>query len=332
MRIKISGDAIRRDVVEEMRENSGKSFVMIRKELGLSRSSFDRYRGGKSLIPEKIFSRLVKLCDARSARKVFVNIERLPDNSGQIKGGRRAYRVTYEKFVDGRKKGAVASGKFRRIDTKNFTTSFTLSSEFCEVIGAFIGDGFFNSYRNKLYQVEFAGDSRYDLPFYDKVIIPLIKSVIPEIRPHIYKVEPGNAVRIVFYSKKFFFLLKDFFGFNPGVKTHTINIPYLIKDKGDEYLRRTIRGIFDTDGGVFLDKRPIYKNSYPRIIFQTVSKPLYLQLVNYLGMHFDLYTRLNRKRQIYIIEIYGIQQLRRWMSLIGFSNERHLNRIKSVLQ
>ena len=55
---------------------------------------------------------------------------------------------------------------------------------------------------------------------------------------------------------------------------------------------KIIRGIFDTDGGVFLDKRKIYKTKYPRIIFQTVSKPLFEQLSSILSKNFK-YSQIN---------------------------------------
>lgn len=63
----------------------------------------------------------------------------------------------------------------------------------------------------------------------------------------------------------------------------------------DELVRATIRGIFDTDGCVFIDKRKSYKLYYPRIALQTVSKDLYNQLVSYLSRHFSLYNTFNEK-------------------------------------
>lgn len=245
-----------------------------------------------------------------------------PDNFGQVKGGKRAYLINFEKFQEGRKKAAI-SNKIRM--RKTFTFDIELSPEICELIGAFIGDGFFNCYNNKLYQVEFAGDSRFDLDYYNKRIIPIIKEIIPDIKPKIYKREK-NSIRVVFYSKALFCFLKDFFGFLPGKKTYTVSIPEKIINNAT-FIYSTIRGIFDTDGGIFLDKRKRYRNPYPRIVFQTVSNNLYKQLMEHLSKDFKIYSFFNEKRKVYGIEIYGHDQLKKWMSLIGFSNRRHLNRL-----
>ena len=60
------------------------------------------------------------------------------------------------------------------------------------------------------------------------------------------------------------------------------------------------------------------------------SKPLYNQLKNILSKEFKLYSRFYSHRNVYVVEIYGYSNLKKWMSLIGFSNKRHLDKIASV--
>lgn len=165
----------------------------------------------------------------------------------------------------------------------------TLSKEVCEFIGAFIGDGFFNCYNNKLYHIEFSGDKRFDFNYYNKIIIPIIKKEILELNPHISFTKDENTMKVRFFSKKLFCFLKQEFGFKPGVKTYTVSIPDRIIDAGEEYINQAIRGIFDTDGCIFLDRRKSYKMPYPRITINTASKPLYNQLQSYLSKKFNLY-------------------------------------------
>ena len=250
-----------------------------------------------------------------------------PDNFGQVKGGKRAYALNRTNFDNGRKKAAI-SNKIKR--KKNFNFDVKLDEDICEYIGAFIGDGFFNCYSNKLYQVEYSGDSRYDLNYYEKVIIPKIKRVVKTCNPRIYKVKNKNAIRVVFYSKEFFCFLRDYLDFKPGVKTYSVIIPNKIINSEEKLINATIRGIFDTDGGVYLDERKRYRNPYPRIIFQTASENLYDQLVHYLSKDFRIFSKYNKARKIYIIEIYGKDQLKKWMSIIGFSNKKHLDKIATV--
>lgn len=336
MRIKIKGDYIREEFFNSIKLNLNKSWKEIRKELGVSKTSFDNYKSGKLLLPDKLFYSLLESIDEIEKKKIVANIENLQDNFGQINGGKKAYAINFEKFKEGRKKGATSLRKIsqsKRIAEKIEFDNLELTPEICEFIGAFIGDGCFNHYKNNVYHIEFAGDKRYDMPYYKENIIPTIQSISSLIKPHIYiPPKKENAMRIVFYSRTLFYFLKDFAGFVPGKKTFTVYIPDKIINAGEKFINSTIRGVFDTDGGVFLDKRKNYKTPYPRIFLQTVSKPLYDQVHFYLSKEFNLYTRFNEKRQIYIIEIYGIQQLRKWTSLIGFSNKRHLDKVASMAQ
>jgi len=128
-------------------------------------------------------------------------------------------------------------------------------------------------------------------------------------------------------KNNFIEFLKQEFGFNPGVKTYTVSIPKRILLAGDEYIRATIRGIFDTDGTIFFDKRKGYKTPYPRISLNTASNALYFQLRNYLSKDFKIYSGKYKNREIYFIEVYGFNSLNKWMSQIGFSNSRHLSKL-----
>ena len=324
MKIKISDD-VRKKFFYLIKNSINKSWKEIGKELGLPRYTFERYRSGSSLIPEKLFLYFLGILNKSERAEILKFSKEFPDNYGQVKGGIMAYKINFKKFQEGRKKAAM-SNKIRM--RKIFSFDMELSIEICEFIGAFIGDGFFNCYNNKLYQVEFSGDSRYDLEYYNNKIIPIIKSIVSNIKPKIYKREK-NSLRVVFYSKELFCFLRDFFDFIPGRKTYIVKIPDKILSNKD-FIYSTIRGIFDTDGGIFLDRRKGYKKPYPRIIFQTVSNNLHKQLTRYLSKDFKIYSFFNKRRKVYGIEIYGHDQLKKWMSLIGFSNRRHLNKIASI--
>ncbi len=327
MRVKIK-DSKREFFFSKIKQNLDLSW----KEMGLifsiPKSTFEKYRSGKLLIPEDIFSRLLEKLPIPDKKITLNHIEKFPDNFGQIMGGKSAYEINKAKFKIGRALGAKRSKIKQEVKF-----NFEVYPKICELVGTYIGDGMFNVYKNKLYQVEFSGDKRFDLKYYQKVIIPIIKEIIPEVNPHFYYSKyRENSIRVVFYSKKLFLFLKDYFEFNPGKKTYTISIPDKIFNAGEDCVRATIRGIFDTDGCVYLDKRKSYANPYPRICLQIKSNSLYHQLITYLGKYFKLHHRFQSNRQIYIIEIYGINQVREWMSLIGFSNKRHLDKIASVAQ
>lgn len=332
MKIKFNNSQIRKYFFESIKKRYKKTWKELGFELNIPKYSLDRYKEGKILIPEELFLKFISSLSEEERSKVLKEIIKLQDNFGQIKGGKEAYKINFKKFEEGRRKGLILikeSQKRKDKKIKEFTSNIELSNEICEFMGAFIGDGFFNCYNNKLYQIGFSGDSRLDLEYYTKTIIPNIKKSFPYLNPHIYKIKDKNSMNIIFYSKELFYYLKDVIGFIPGKKVYTVSIPEIIL-KNESFIYPTIRGIFDTDGGVYLDKRKDYKRYYPRIIFQTVSKNLYSQLISILSKEFKIYHRYNPKRNIYLIELYGYQNIKKWMSLIGFSNKRHLDKIASV--
>ena len=329
MRVKFNTDSLRKEFFNLIKIGCGKDWKVLRNELKIPRSTFDDYKSGKLFIPNDLFDKLISFLDISLRKYYLSNVETLPNNFGQIKGGKSVYLVNKNKFDEGRKKGLLA---LKNIPKKNREKTFLFSSielspNLSEFVGAFIGDGFFNCYKNKTYQVEFAGDSRYDLHYYENMIIPSIKEIFQDLNPRIYKVKTRNSIRVLFWSKKLFLFLKDYFGFVPGKKTETVNIPENILNGGDENMRAVIRRVFDTDGCIFFDRRKVYNKPYPRILLQIKSKFLHEQIKNYLSRYFKMYTAFDEKRQVYKIEIYGINQFKRWMFLIGFSNKRHLNRI-----
>lgn len=204
----------------------------------------------------------------------------------------------------------------------NFDDKQPLSKELCEFIGAFIGDGCIGKC-GSYYFVQFTGHSELDKEYHLNTVIPIAKklfNLIPSVR------YIDNTIRISLYSKKLISMLHERFGMPLGPKSKTVEIPKEILNSNPSNVFFTIRGIFDTDGCVFIDKRKIYLKPYPRITLQTVSKPLYHQLKNY----FNLYHRENMKgKQNAYIEVYGHVQIDKWLKLIGFSNRRHLSKLSS---
>jgi intein/homing endonuclease len=120
-------------------------------------------------------------------------------------------------------------------------------------------------------------------------------------------------------------------GFNKGKKAHDVRIPQIIVSDS-EFMKYTVRGIFDTDGCLFFDKRKGYKSYYPRITIQVTSEELIDQLKEYLSKSFSLYiNKTNRDCCRNTLEIYGHEQLERFLKDIGFSNKRHLDKIQMPL-
>lgn len=204
-----------------------------------------------------------------------------------------------------------------------------LNIETCELIGTFIGDGYMSKSRGKNSHsvIGFAGDKQLDKEYFENYLVPLIKRNFSFTKPKIYYRNDENTIMLKIYSKRLCELFMSI-GFKPGKKARTIVIPQeILEDK--EYTKATIRGIFDTDGCVFFDKRSNYKRPYPRITLQVASIGLISQIEEILSKDFSLYVnKRNRDGNRNYVEIYGHNQLENFLKGIGFSNKRHIDRIK----
>ncbi len=100
-----------------------------------------------------------------------------------------------------------------------------------------------------------------------------------------------------------------------------------------------MRGIFDTDGNLFFKKSYLgtekfkkLHNHYPVITLTTISKFLAediikmlheMDIVFYYHMHDSKKKNENR---VYLVTINGVDELNRWMELVGMENSVKLTR------
>ncbi len=192
-----------------------------------------------------------------------------------------------------------------------------LDDELAELIGAFIGDGFIGSYGiSGSHHVEFSGNASYEMEYY-KHLSKIITSHF-EVRPR-FKIVEGT-IRMLITYKELFLFFKDL-GFPVGVKNYKVTIPEGLYCS--PLIRYVIRGIFDTDGFFYLDKRGIYKKPYPRLGFSTKSRDLFSQVRDlFLSSGYSVYTRIDKRSEIYHLEIYGEKQIRRWLLEYGITNRK----------
>lgn len=102
-------------------------------------------------------------------------------------------------------------------------------------------------------------------------------------------------------------------------------------------LRCVIRGIVDTDGSIFVAKKPGV-DRYPSIEITTSSQKLALQLRGILiGMGFNVaniwhYKSKKGKLITYKVPLNGKKNIKKWLKEIGFSNSYKLNRAKDAIR
>ncbi|MDO8647079.1 MAG: LAGLIDADG family homing endonuclease [Candidatus Diapherotrites archaeon] len=307
---------------------NSKNWRELASSFGLHRTLFQKYQYGQLLLPEELFEKMLFSLPAERQDFFTGKFFRKAGNWGAIRGGRVLFEKYPEEFKKRRENGLKklkelgnAGGKIKfKIDE-----NIPLSEEFCEFVGAFIGDGWLD-YSNS--SVGIVGNRSLDSEY----LIRLKNNAqsVFGLNGKLSERKDCLATVLRLNSKMLCELFVNRFGFPKGAKTHSVRIPEEILNSEEQFIFAVIRGIFDTDGCVFLDKRKIYKKPYPRISLQIVSKNLAEQLFMILSKEFIVYKGFNASRHSQYIEIYGIEQLQKWMRLIGFSNERNLRKVREA--
>ena len=296
------------------------SWNNLAKIIQTNRSTLDAYRKGKLCIPENRFLKFLSLLTFEQQQLFLQEIYYKPKNWGQRLGG----IITSKKYsnnIDRIRHLALSSKK--DYVKYEFNITMPLSEELCEFIGAVIGDGFTNQYRGA-YEMQIAGDRLLDKNYYFTRLKPICENLF-HITPKI--TENRNGLRLTIYSKRLFQMLTQRFKIPAGVKAYTVFIPDEIVLLGNNYLYATLRGMFDTDGGIGFDKRKIYSEPYIRINYTSSSKKLIKQTSEILNQN-NIPHSVHSKTSAQMIQINGRNNTSQFMSKIGFSNKRHLDKIK----
>lgn len=202
-----------------------------------------------------------------------------------------------------------------------------ISPELAEEVGWHIGDGSMNFYNNRgvlrgLYQLR--GHIEDDKEHYEKRIKPLFEKLFG-IKLNIREMPSTRVVGFQIWNNDIVNFKKKL-GLVLGYK-YNIKIPenFLAKDI---LKKAVIRGIFDTDGGIYLER----KNGklYPRMHITTISLILSNQLskiLNEMGFRATRYSQLYKssfkRKRSYIISIRGVEMFHKFMKEINPQNPKH---------
>jgi len=211
-----------------------------------------------------------------------------------------------------------------------------ISVELAEEVGWHIGDGSMNFYKNRgksrgFYQLR--GHIEDDKDHYKKRIKPLFEKLFG-IKINIREMPSTRVVGFQIWGNDLINFKKNL-GLPLGYK-YEIPIPKVFLSK-DNLKKGVIRGIFDTDGGIYLERKN--KKLYPRLSITTISFSLseqLLKLFNEIGLRATRYSQLynrkfNRKRG-YIITIRGEEMFHRFMKEISPQNPKHIKKYSNFLK
>lgn len=189
--------------------------------------------------------------------------------------------------------------------------------DFAEFVGIVIGDG--NIYDRGPTYVEICGDPVLDAEFMSG-ICPKLESL--GFKPKM-KIRYGG-LRLRINNKNLVKELK-LIGLPAGSEKCTESqIPKIFLSDW-ELTRKCIKGIFDTDGCIFYDKRSVYKTPYVRICLHMKNKKLLKQIQGIL-LSKSIDAKVNTHG--YNLSINGRTEVNKFLQNVGFSNKRHMDRIK----
>jgi DNA-binding transcriptional regulator WhiA len=195
-----------------------------------------------------------------------------------------------------------------------------------ELVGALIGDGYIYR-KNRKYQIGFVGSPKTDKEYFEKLKSLIFSEWGKEAKIKLRE----RGLRMVIDSKEIAsFLIDDLGIFHGEGKCEKVTIPEKMIQNWD-LARNVLRGIVDTDGSVFVSKKPGIEK-YPSIEVTTTSRLLAEQIKNLLEKkEFRVakiwsYKSKASKRVAYKVPLNGLGNLKRWIEEIGFSNPYKMNR------
>lgn len=211
-----------------------------------------------------------------------------------------------------------------------------ISEDLAEETGWHIGDGSMNYYNNQgrikgIYQLR--GHIEDDKPHYIERIKPIFKKLygidislrdMPSTRVFGFQIWSDELVRF-----------KQKLGLGIGPKIN-ITIPSIfLKDHNIKI--SVLRGIFDTDGCVYLQKKN--NKLYPRMEIGTISYQLAEQLklsFNEIGLRATMYKSRNlnnsNKKILYAVSIRGVEMFHKFIQIISPKNPKHIAKYKLFTQ
>lgn len=238
-----------------------------------------------------------------------------------VGGDFKKYIIEQKEDNWGKKKGGINSpGRIKNIiEPKD-------SKELAEFYGIMLGDG--NSHQTKYYKtrtnkrgvfmIRIVGDSKLDNFYLSNYVKPLIEKLFG-VNVNVGNFKNSNAMFLTAYGIKIIeFLEKK--GFPPGDKIkNKLRISEWIKNNRN-YLRACLRGLYDTDGSVY---KLTNQNSH-QICFTNVNKGL-LNDVREGLLSLGINCSKISKKDVYITKK---SEIRKFLKLVGFNNNRHLKKVK----
>jgi hypothetical protein len=261
---------------------SGLNWIKIAIKIGISQRTLSDWRREKYTMSQKALEKLVKLSGKYLKIPQYIV---LPDYWSIEKAAKIGGKVTAEKYggpgtPEGRKKGGKISQKKRKLfpelysncNLRKIISIPRKSSALAEFIGIFLGDGgISNDFQITISFNKMNGQD------YHKKVEKLIENLFG-IKSVVYKLSSPtskNVIRLIVSSVGLVeFLEKNKIKKGNKVRNQ-VDVPNWIK-KNVKYSKNCLRGLVDTDGGVYYHQHSNgkWKSFNIGLCFTNKSKPL----------------------------------------------------------
>jgi hypothetical protein len=221
--------------------------------------------------------------------------------------------------------------EWSKLDRKrNITIPSVPNQILAEEVGIHIGDGSMNIYGGThLYSLR--GHRVDDEEYY--------RNYIPKIYKRLYNLDVNirtwpDVIGFQCASKVIIKFKHDLNKLPLGIKGD-ITIPEFVM-RNPSFMRACLRGIFDTDGCVYLEKKS--QGLYPRIQIASVSEPLISQVASIfdlMGFNFSRWIAREKSikwKRLYNITLRGFENTKKWFEIVGSNNPKHVKRFDMILK
>jgi hypothetical protein len=209
--------------------------------------------------------------------------------------------------------------KKSRLTLRKKVADFKINKYLAELVGIILGDGGVTSS-----QITITLNKKDDWQ-YSFFVSDLIKRVLGEKPSRIYV---GNTVNLMISGIEYIEKLSKIGIFKGNKVKRQVKVPdWIIKN--NLYSKRCIRGLMDTDGGVYFHNHIVQKKEYINfgICFTNKSIPLSDFMFEWL----DKIDSKPKRPKLSRVYIYNLDGIKKYFKEIGTSNPKHLKRLKKYL-
>ncbi len=309
--------------------SQGHSSKFLAQYFNVSVRTITDWRGGKNSIPSSVFKKMVNLA---GIIETILSPQYLKDfwhiKKAASKGGRARINL-YGNFgtPEGRRRGGLISAREQKGSRNGFKQLKKIrqpqySEKLAEFFGIVFGDGHIDRY-----QVSVTTNSETD--YEHALYVQRIAKELFGLSSRIRKKKEQLAVEVVFSSRALASFLMEHGGVAGNKMKGRLIIPGWINSE-IKYQRAFIRGLFDTDGCIYVDRHRIKSKEYYHLGWTITSNADSLrkdivQLLVHLGFS---PTNTVKQNSVYLRKQ---KEIERYFAEIKSSNQKHLARYKSFI-